>query len=489
MGDRMVGKAGHRIVAVCIALGLIVSIWLPANPPLSDYLNHLARADVLAHRGEVPAFRAMYEPAWGPYPNLAFDLVVVPLAKVTSVAAAGKLFLSLTVALWCFGCVSLGEALLGRPSLRSLAACFLVYSESFLLGYASFSFGMALALVAISVFVRVEWRRFHGPLFAALALGVVVSHAAAFVTLCAAVAAFSLPRPNKRVALLAPAAAYFLVWLVWFADHSKDRGLSSPGTSIRLLLLSMLPTYSSRFDLVVLGLLAVAAAAALYLTWPVRVDRRTAAAALLMTAAVFAAPADFAGGYETNGRYVVGAWIFGMFALRQASDAPLPARRRSVALGVALLALGVFAAREVWVTRAWLELDREVAAQAALFSQLPEGTHLGNFTFLDGKASRATQLRERALLHVTSLAVMSRKADVPTLYAIPGVQPLKHVQPRYDRHRFRSTDRGPFEIEQIRSELDAALLCRAPQELRDALFAGGAESLGSAGDCELVRWR
>lgn len=489
---------------VAVLVALIAPLWVPAMPPLSDYLNHVARADVLARYGQEAAYRAFYAPAWGPYPNLAFDLFTVPVARVVGAETAGKLFLSLTVALFATGSVLFGRALLGRPSLRALLAAFFAYSESFLLGYASFSFGMGLMLAALSLFVGAggavtSVKRQVG--FAALALGVVVSHAAAFVTLCLACGAIVLVSAwqarsrggslaigalVRALAPLLPAGLYFLSWLLFFADHSADRGFSSPGTSARLLLQTMLPTYSARLDLVVLGACALAAAAALALARPLAVDARLAAAACLLAAAVFGAPADFGGGYEANGRYVVGAWLFGLFAISPREPRAAWSWARSAA---AIAAITVLFARQGLVAKAFADLDRDLAGQVALLQSLPDGVTLGNLTFLDGRAPRAVQLRERAVLHATSVAVLTRHANVPTLYAIKGVQPLAHRTPRYDRHRFRATDKGPFELERIHDELDAALVCHAPRELTDALVAKGATISGEHASCVLYVWR
>ena len=45
-------------------------------PPLVDYPNHLARAHVLYHYADVPAYQARYYKVLEPIPNLAIDLVV-----------------------------------------------------------------------------------------------------------------------------------------------------------------------------------------------------------------------------------------------------------------------------------------------------------------------------------------------------------------------------------------------------------------------------
>ena len=113
-------------VSIAVVVALLLPIWIVGLPPLSDDVNHLARAQVLAHLGENAAYREAYASAWGPYPNLAFDIFAVPLTSVLDVELVGKLFLSLTVLVWCAGCHALGRAALGRGSWRAPIACFLV---------------------------------------------------------------------------------------------------------------------------------------------------------------------------------------------------------------------------------------------------------------------------------------------------------------------------------------------------------------------------
>lgn len=517
-----------EIAAAVVVLALIIPVWLVPLPPLSDFINHVARAHVLAHP-EIARYGEFYRPAWGPYPNLAFDLVAVPLAKLMPAMVAGKVFLTLTVTTFAAGCIYLGRAVLGASSFRPLIACFFAYSESFLLGYCNFTFGLGLALLAIGMFVRIMRRDVdsvaHGPnrasgatdapparkppsalVFAAVAFLVVVSHAAAFVTMGLGVTGvliaelwerkksgrpLELVKLAKRAAPLAPAVLYFAVWLAAFADRSADKAFASVGTSARLLVLTILPTYNPKLDLAVVGIVLLVGAECLVFFKMRRVHLPMLIGALLLVAAVFMAPADFGGGYEANGRYVVGAWVLALFAPLPTvvPDASSSAKYQQLALVQASLVVAILVVRQVGIARAWQELGEEMRAQTALFDALPEGTHLGNLSFLDGKSNRAVQLRERATLHATAYAVISRQADVPTLYAIKGVQPIAHVTHRYDLHRFKADQPGPIEVTRIHEELDAALLCRTPNVVRDALLADGGQIVGVAGACQLVRWR
>lgn len=482
-------------------MSLVAPIWVARLPPLSDWINHTARIHILASYGATPRYGTFYEPAWGLYPNLAFDLFGVPLAHVLPAATVGKIFLSLTVVLFGVACLFLERELHGRMSLRGLVASFFSFSESFLLGYGNFVFGLSLGLLTLALLLRARKAPSAGRIaaVAVLALVTVVCHAAAFVTMMAGAVAFAAAElwaartrgeaPNVKSSALslapfAPAVATFGVWLLFIADKTKDRGFSTPGTSVKLLVLSMVPTYSATIDLAVLGALALCAAAAFFFARPVRLVLPAAFAAGLLALAVFLAPADFGGGYEANGRYVVGAWVFGLLALARKEEGAAPKQLAAVGIAALVALLG----RQAVLTKTLADLGREADAQIALFDKLPEGEHLGNLSFLDGRASRAQQLRERALLHTTSWAAVSRQADVPTLYAINGVQPLRHKEARFDMHRFKAGQDTGIDFDRIRADVDAALVCRAPDAVRARLLEGG-ESLGKVGDCELIRWR
>jgi hypothetical protein len=485
-----VTRGAYRALLALVVLALVAPIWLAPIPPLSDYVNHVARAHVLAHYGESAAYQAAYAPAWGPYPNLAFDLFAVPLSGVLDALIVGKLFLTLTVAVWCAGCVALGRAVTCGDSLRALVACFFVTCEPFLLGYANFTFGTGLALLAIAASIRAREQRGWAALVlpATLSLAVAVSHAAAIVTLGLVGTGFAIARLASRegaskaareLLAFAPGGIYFVVWLATQADHGKDRDWSSIGTSLRTLATSILPSYVPSIDLAILGGLAVAAAAACVLARPVRLERAVAAAAALCAVAVFVAPSDFAGSYEANGRYALGAWTLGLFALRS----PEKIDRRLLA--TAGVAFAILFGRQALVGRAWMTLGRELAEERALLAKVPERATVANVTFLDGRAPRSARLRELALLHAPALAAMDREATVPTLYAIPGVQPLAHQRALYDVHRFKAGDAAAPDVARLAAEMDAVWLCRAPEELVTKLEATFSPA-GAVGDCSLM---
>jgi hypothetical protein len=62
-----------QIMALFIALTLLISIpiWTHPLPPLSDYINHLARMQVIAELPNNRQLAAFYELNWQVIPNLA----------------------------------------------------------------------------------------------------------------------------------------------------------------------------------------------------------------------------------------------------------------------------------------------------------------------------------------------------------------------------------------------------------------------------------
>jgi hypothetical protein len=125
-------------------------------------------------------------------------------------------------------------------------------------------------------------------------------------------------------------------------------------------------------------------------------------------------------------------------------------------------------------------------AQLVALEAVPQGAAVHNMRFATrARPSRSQRLRDLALLHVPALTAVTRAADVPTLYAIPGVQPLRHRSEKISVHRFKFGDEGPFEWERIQRELDVVWICSAPPPVLEALASRGRVER-EAGECKLV---
>src|SRR5437899_8969630 len=92
---RALGFSAPQIAILFATLTLLISIpiWTHPLPPLSDYVNHLARMQVIAELSNNHPIATFYQVNWQVIPNLAMDIIVPPLARIVNVYLAGQVFL------------------------------------------------------------------------------------------------------------------------------------------------------------------------------------------------------------------------------------------------------------------------------------------------------------------------------------------------------------------------------------------------------------
>jgi hypothetical protein len=153
-----------RLILKALAYVFFVSLTLSpllwaSIPPLADYPNHLARMWILVHRSEIPELASNYFIHWRLVPNLAMDLVVPTLAKITTVETAGRLFIALTMLTLIGGTVALHRALHGRVGLWPLCSLLFIYNAALYYGFLNFLFGAGLFLWAFSGWIATrQWK-------------------------------------------------------------------------------------------------------------------------------------------------------------------------------------------------------------------------------------------------------------------------------------------------------------------------------------------
>ncbi|MGA6998085.1 MAG: hypothetical protein WBZ22_17780, partial [Pseudolabrys sp.] len=149
-----------QILALSVALTLLISIpiWTHPLPPLSDYVNHLARMHVIADLSRNQQLGTFYQLNWQVIPNLAMDAIVPSLARLVNVYLAGQIFLVAMFALIISGVVMLNRALVGRFSVLPLLAIPLLYNYVFLVGLTNYIFGIGVALWTLAAWVSTRER-------------------------------------------------------------------------------------------------------------------------------------------------------------------------------------------------------------------------------------------------------------------------------------------------------------------------------------------
>ena len=157
---RTSGFSGIQVLVMFLVCTLLISIpvWTHPLPPISDYINHLARMSVIANLDRKPLLAQFYEVDWQVIPNLTMDILVPPLARLMSVYLAGQIFIVTMFALTISGTLALNRALIGRWSLLPLAAFPLVYNYVFLVGTMNYIFGIGVALWALAAWIALRDR-------------------------------------------------------------------------------------------------------------------------------------------------------------------------------------------------------------------------------------------------------------------------------------------------------------------------------------------
>jgi hypothetical protein len=149
---------GVQVAVLFAALTLVASIPIITHPlpPLSDYINHLARMHVIASIGRDADLARFYQIDWQIIPNLMMDLVVPRLTAFVTVYHAGQMFTIATFVLIGSGTLAFNRALFGSWSMLPLISLPLLYNHVFLVGVMNYTFGIGLALwgLALWVFLR-----------------------------------------------------------------------------------------------------------------------------------------------------------------------------------------------------------------------------------------------------------------------------------------------------------------------------------------------
>src|SRR6266576_5293970 len=152
--------SARQIAVLFITLAAIASIpiLLYPWPPLSDYINPLARMHVIAAVGSDPDLALFYQIEWQAIPNLMMDLIVPILQRVMNVYLAGQVYTIMSFVLILSGTLALNRQLYRHWSVLPLIAFPLLYNNVFLVGTMNYLFGIGLSLWALATWVALRER-------------------------------------------------------------------------------------------------------------------------------------------------------------------------------------------------------------------------------------------------------------------------------------------------------------------------------------------
>ncbi len=399
-------------------------------PPLFDYPNHLGRMAILAASGADPALDRYYAIRWSLLPNLAMDAVVPLLAQVMPLREAGRAFVLLVILLLGLGPVILARAWWGAWSPWSCAGFLFVYSRVLLWGFLNYLTGIGIAFLVLAAWIALERA---SPLrrgaFGAVAVFLVfLCHLEAFGVLALLLFGVEIPKirgaetSQKRVgraaALILALLPASLVFLLQWQPHAAG-AMALPRLGRKLdLLFSVFDNYSRPFDVACFVALVVALAFAL---WRGRVTLVTGAAwpLGLLFAAYLALPSTLFTGAGADHRLPLVMFLLLAAAARPAL-ATVTARNLTVCAGVALLLVRLGVIESVWIAA-----GATYRHDLAILATLPTGSRLAIAVPAGDVAVAAAPI-----YHLPVLAVATRDAFVPTLFAFASQQPVA-LQPSW----------------------------------------------------------
>jgi len=430
----LVSERDRRLyyLLLCAVLFLLVApLWLAPYNTLVDYPSHLARAYVMKNYAQVPFFQQLFTIVHEPLPNTGCDYLLPLLLAWWAPVTAGKVFLSLIVVLFGWGCHLLAASIHGRPSWTAPLCALLAYHSNFLYGFVNYSLALGLFLISLALWIRFRsnWTVPRGLLLMCLAVVAYLAHLSAFVFLGMG-AGWLLVwdcwqqrrvvwREVLPLLILAPPV---LLYLYPWTNRVRFYAPEWPTVPEKIFGLGALFIgYEYRVD----ALLLLALALVIALVWwrgGVRWNGPLMWLSVVLFLIYFVAPKHLSGGRfgSADSRFVAPAFLLALLAV----TAMLP---KSWARGAFFLLLVCALARCGATGWQWYTLGHKAAAMVNVLEKIRPDSRIYVLSLMP--ASRSETKQARALLHTASYAVIERHSIPGDFFAAKGVEPLIHRHP------------------------------------------------------------
>ncbi|MCC8940620.1 hypothetical protein H8A99_30300 [Bradyrhizobium sp. Arg68] len=392
-------------------------------PRTADLVNHWARLTILSMPASDP-LNAFYRVEWGVIPNLGIDLIYVVLTPLLSVDIIVRFAFSLSFWLPAIGAWFLHGAWAQKPSPTILIVPVLSYNLVTTVGLVNYGIGIGIALIALGWWVSKKRRRIAYDLLVVNAVAVVLffCHLMAFAGFCIIFGLLeATPRRGESFkttfwrALQSPLYVAVALVLVWSMPPMPS-GYQIVGQKFWIFvapIFSGLP-YEIQWGA---GLAAmILALFATRLVVIVETARWTIYSFFIL--AVFA-PSSIGTANFVDARLVV-LWVY--LAL-SATVARVPEPRHLT--GVISAAVIVFACtRLALLLPEWKSYNGDVAEMRMAFSAIPLGSSVLAVT-----PPNCEDPNLNFEYNLSTFAVIDRRAQVNTLFAGQGLQPLRARDP------------------------------------------------------------
>jgi hypothetical protein len=430
------GISAPQIGVLAAALTLLISIpiWTHPLPPLSDYVNHLARMQVIATLSKNPQLARFYEINWQVIPNLTMDLVVPLLGRIMGVYLAGQVFIVAMFALIISGVLALNRALIGRWSTLPLFAIPLLYNYVFLVGLMNYIFGIGVALWALAgwIAVREQAWPFRLALSTAFVVALFFCHLSALGIYGIGILSFEIlrlwerrfePWPGRIFEFVGAGLPFFAVAPLLYSSPTMHL-ISNISWEQRGKIDGLMFVISDYSDIAAFLLLIVMVASAVWairhhalkfhsFIWPLLV---------IGSAVYLALPRLMFDTYMADQRVPIGV-VFMLFACGD-----LELRRRLVRRAFMIVLIVLIAVRLIEIDYNWSQLSDSTSEFRSSVRRIAPGSKV--FVAYADRSTFGDDVRDLGLVHAACIATIERSALVTTLFTVDGKQ-VVHVRPEF----------------------------------------------------------
>lgn len=416
-----------RRYALLLILMAGMPLWWPGIPPLVDLIGHMGRYRIQLGIDSSPFFQQYFDFDWALLANLGVDLLVEILGPLLGLELAVRLIVIAIPMITVAGMLLIVREVHGRLPATVAFAVPLSLGYPLHFGFVNFALSMGLALLAFSLWLRMErlgQTRLRTALFVPIGIGIWIVHIYGWGLLGLLVAAHEWRRAGWRgigkTALrclpLLPPLALMILW----------RGNDATGeTSDWFNLMSKLKQLTAAlrdqfiwFDIgcvIVIVLLIRAAAGRDHL----RMEYRLGLATLFLLIGYIMIPRILLGSAYADMRLAPYLLVVGVLSI---STAHLSRHTQAM---IALAAAAFLLTRTVLTTAHFIKLDRQYDQQLAALNHLPRNSRVFSLVNLPC----TTQWASSRMDHLSSMAIVRRDSFVNDQWQMPGAQLLRVRHP------------------------------------------------------------
>jgi len=428
--------SGSVILLIILCL-IIAPVVLNPFPPLHDYPHHLARIIILSDL-ENPIYHQFYKHGSFLIPNMAMEIIAVPLAHLMGAEAASRLFVMLSLLSMMLGTVMLHKVAHKRFSPWPLLAVMFLFNCFFRFGFLNYIFGIGASFFAASIWLSIKpgYNRFFLTLLTSFIL--ILLHFSAFGIFALLVCSFEIyettmgwqqKKVKQSVIQLLVTTIPFFITISLFMLFSPTAEIISEkfaypsyfGAKPFGAFYSIL-TSITWLNIVCLSSLVIAVSLTIY-TKSIKISSPLSVAFIVISIALVLLPSSLMGNVFVDVRLGPVIALLGIAAIDIKAN---HLKMNSVIAGLAILLATLIS---IGISYQWRDFNVAITKNISVFDSTEVGATIFSATSLpDPQLITDTPERRAAwnptLKHIASYAVLYGAKFVPMTFANPRMQPL-----------------------------------------------------------------